>query len=54
MDKQATVALVRCENYDYDSVSGAVEKGLSLLGGAGQFAASGEKILLKPKKILSQ
>ena len=48
MDKQATVALVRCETYDYELVSKAVEKGLSLLGGMEQFVVSGEKILLKP------
>ena len=48
MEKQATVALVRCENYGYEPVSEAVRKGLSLLGGVEQFAASGEKILLKP------
>jgi uncharacterized protein (DUF362 family)/NAD-dependent dihydropyrimidine dehydrogenase PreA subunit len=48
MNEKAIVALVRCENYDYASVSAAVEKGLDLLGGAGQFTAPGEKILLKP------
>jgi uncharacterized protein (DUF362 family)/NAD-dependent dihydropyrimidine dehydrogenase PreA subunit len=48
MNEKAIVALVRCENYDHVSVSTAVGKGLDLLGGAGQFAAPGEKILLKP------
>jgi len=48
MNKQATVALVRCENYDYESVSKTVERGLDLLGGTEQFTASGEKVLLKP------
>ena len=52
MNKKVKVALIRCENYDHVSVSTAVGKGLDLLGGAGQFAASGEKILLKPN-ILS-
>lgn len=48
MNEKATVALVRCESYDHALVSAAVEKGLDLLGGVGQFTASGEKILLKP------
>jgi uncharacterized protein (DUF362 family)/ferredoxin len=52
MKEKTTVALVRCENYDQEAVSDAVEKGLSLLGGVGQFAKKGEKILLKPN-ILS-
>ena len=52
MNEKATVALVRCENYEYASVSAAVEKGLDLLGGVEQFTASGENILLKPN-ILS-
>ena len=48
MNEKATVALVRCESYDHALVSAAVDKGLDLLGGVGQFTASGEKILLKP------
>ena len=52
MNEKATVALVRCENYDYASVSTAVRKGLDLIGGVEQFTATGEKILLKPN-ILS-
>jgi uncharacterized protein (DUF362 family) len=48
MNEKAIVALVRCENYDQASVSAAVGKGLDLLGGAEQFTAPGEKILLKP------
>ena len=48
MNKEANVALVRCENYEYESVSAAVERGLELLGGVGQFVKRGEKILLKP------
>jgi len=52
MNEKAIVALVRCENYDHVSVSAAVGKGLNLLGGVEQFAAPGEKILLKPN-ILS-
>jgi uncharacterized protein (DUF362 family)/Pyruvate/2-oxoacid:ferredoxin oxidoreductase delta subunit len=45
------VAVVRCENYDFDKVKEAVEKGLVLLGGAETFVSSGERILLKPNLI---
>jgi uncharacterized protein (DUF362 family)/NAD-dependent dihydropyrimidine dehydrogenase PreA subunit len=44
----STVALVRCQDYIPEQVDTAVQKGLELLGGAGRFAAAGEKILLKP------
>ena len=44
----STVALVRCQDYIPEQVDTAVHKGLELLGGAGRFAAAGEKILLKP------
>ena len=52
MNKKATVALVRCENYDHESISAAVVKGLDLLGGAEQFTAPGEMILLKPNILV--
>jgi uncharacterized protein (DUF362 family)/Pyruvate/2-oxoacid:ferredoxin oxidoreductase delta subunit len=42
------VALVKCESYEYIAVREAVEKGIGLLGGAGMFVKSGEKIVLKP------
>lgn len=51
-NKRALVALVRCENYHPENVQAAVDKGIELLGGLKQFAAAGEKILLKPN-ILS-
>ena len=47
----AKVALVRCESYDYGTVLQAVGRGLALIGGPGQFAAPGEKILLKPNLL---
>ena len=34
----ATVALVRCESYEYDKVRTAVRTGIDLLGGPGLFA----------------
>jgi uncharacterized protein (DUF362 family) len=41
------VALIRCESYELDAIRPAMRKGLGLLGGAGRFAKTGEKILLK-------
>lgn len=43
----STVALVRCETYDYGDVKRAVQKGIDLVGGADKFAGRGENILLK-------
>jgi len=51
-NKNSKVVLVRCENYLPENVQAAVAKGLDLLGGVQQFAASGERIVLKPN-ILS-
>lgn len=42
------VVLVRCENYDYEQVKKAVERGINLLGGPHVFVSPDEKILLKP------
>jgi uncharacterized protein (DUF362 family)/ferredoxin len=47
------VALVRCGSYEYPEVRAAVQRGISLLGGAGTFAKSGEKILLKPNWLVA-
>lgn len=48
------VAVVRCENYEYSSVLDAVERGISLIGGAESFVKAGEKILLKPNLLTSE
>lgn len=45
------VAVIRCENYEHDNLKNAVQKGIDLLGGIGQFIKSGEKILLKPNLL---
>ena len=42
------VAIVFCAGYDSAEVQAAVERGVSLLGGAEKFVRSGERILLKP------
>lgn len=46
-----TVALVQCDNYEIDQVRNAARRGIHLLGGAGCFAAPGEKLLLKPNLL---
>lgn len=43
----STVALIRCESYEYGEVKRAVQKGIDLVGGADTFAKRDEKILLK-------
>ena len=41
------VAIISCKSYDEAEVLAAVERGISLLGGAGQFVKPEENILLK-------
>ena len=53
MNTASKVALVRCENYEYENVRNAVRRGVGLLGGAGMFARSGEKILFKPNWLVA-
>lgn len=48
----STVALVRCESYDYGEVERAVRRGIDLVGGVRSFAKSGEKILLKANLLV--
>jgi uncharacterized protein (DUF362 family) len=48
------VAVIRCSSYEYAEVKSAVEKGISLLGGAQLFMKAGEKILLKPNWIMAE
>lgn len=45
------VAVVRCGSYDETEVQAAVLRALDLLGGAGSFVRSGERILLKPNLL---
>jgi len=53
MNTASKVALVRCENYEYENVCSAVRRGVGLLGGPGIFARSGEKILFKPNWLVA-
>lgn len=48
------VVLMRCESYDYEKVSGAINRGIELLGGADMFVRPGERILLKPNLLTAE
>lgn len=45
------VAIIHCDDYEYDKVRYAVNRGLELLGGVRQFARPGERILIKPNLL---
>ena len=47
------VVFIRCESYDEAEVKASVQRGLDLLGGAGEFVSPGEKILIKPNWIMA-
>lgn len=49
---KSKVAIVRCDNYNEDTVKEAVLKGINLLGGASCFVRPGENILLKPNVLV--
>ena len=49
--EKARVALVRCNSYGEQEVYEAVRQGVGLLCGVGRFAASGERLLLKPNVL---
>ena len=48
---KSRVALIRCDQYDAETVYNAVKRGIDLLGGIENFAKPGEKILLKPNGL---
>ena len=48
MPRKSVVAIVKCDTYNYDEVSCAVQEGIALIGGVDKFLHKGEKILLKP------
>ncbi len=52
--RDATVAVVRCEDYSPGEVDSAVRRAIDLLGGIGRFVAPGEQILLKPNLLQGQ
>lgn len=50
---ESIVAVVGCGSYDRTEIDAALRKGVSLLGGAGRFVKSGERIILKPNVLCS-
>lgn len=52
MMKLSRVALIKCDNYDYEAVEDAVGRGLNLLGGISSFVKEGERILIKPNVLI--
>lgn len=54
MSRKSIVALVRCPSYEPRAVRQAVERGLTLLGGASRFVEPGESILLKPNLLVGR
>ena len=50
--RKSTVALVSCPDYDDARVLAALRRGCDLLGGVSRFAASAEKMLLKPNILI--
>lgn len=52
MPAKSKVVLIKCESYQLEEIRTAVERGLDLLGGAGQFAEPGKKIVIKPNMLV--
>ncbi|MEW5815335.1 MAG: DUF362 domain-containing protein [Spirochaetota bacterium] len=48
---KSKVAVIKCESYDENKVYDAIEDGIRLLGGIGQFASKGERLILKPNVL---
>ncbi len=52
--ERSTVAVVRCETYDPDTVYDALSRGVELLGGLDRFVRPGERLLLKPNLLAGE
>ncbi|BBL67311.1 DUF362 domain-containing protein [Methanoculleus chikugoensis] len=52
--RDATVAVVRCDDYVPETVDAAVRRAVELVGGIRRFVAPGESILLKPNLLQGQ
>lgn len=52
--RDATVAIVRCDEYMPDEVDAAVRRAVDLLGGIEKFVTPGERVLLKPNLLQGQ
>lgn len=52
--QKSQVALIRCDSYDQEDVSSAIEIAMELLGGFNKIFKKNEKILLKPNLLSAQ
>ncbi len=52
--RDATVAVVRCDDYTPERVDLAVRRAVDLAGGIGRFVAPGQQVLLKPNLLQGQ
>ena len=52
-DRNSTVALIRCDDYDPGRVRAAIRKAISLLPRAGELLKPGQRVLLKPNLLSS-
>jgi len=50
-EKNSTVSIVKCSNYEQDEVDRAVRESLDLIGGLGKFVRKGDNVLLKPNLL---
>lgn len=51
-ERNATVSIVRCEDYDPDRVAAAVQRLVDLLGGMSRFVKPGQRVLVKPNLLV--
>lgn len=49
---KSKVAVIKCDTYDYEQVSDAIEAGVRLLGGISNYVQKGEKIVIKPNVLI--
>ena len=52
--RDATVAVVRCDDYVPETIDAAVRRAIDLTGGIGRFVAPRESVLLKPNLLQGQ
>lgn len=50
-EKNSTVSIVKCSNYEQDEVDRAIRESLDLIGGLGKFVRKGDNVLLKPNLL---
>jgi uncharacterized protein (DUF362 family)/Pyruvate/2-oxoacid:ferredoxin oxidoreductase delta subunit len=51
MNSNADVAVIKCDNYELETIKEAIKKTINQLGGAQSFVNNGGKVLLKPNMV---